>query len=481
MKKRHHVFAALAMIAIMLSVFTGCGQTWVCDNCGKSFHGTAYTGWNGDETLCEDCATEYWWPLPIENFEKGSSNPGAVSAEEEYYLENEQQYVENDREDYEQWNEAPEEVFVPDYAPGMALTMSSLSLNRSDWELASSSGYSNLVRQDQMLYFTSPYGSTYRGSLCKIPVGGSVEDVVMILPDIGIVSDSVVEMQVVGDWIYLLCNPAPSERDVPMSLYRVRTDGGVIQFLTNDILNEAFNTFIVRDDSVYYTVWQKDQVSASNYYDICEFRKLQLSENGGEGYDTLIKIEDGVDDVRIAAYNDNRALLASEEGVLVFDLETEEIIPITDALNDKAADYSNTIQFFPGADGEFLFYLKGPGTIYRCSPDNDYEPELYLELSITGNAYEGPTTSNVAEFMVLDDGRILTNCAANIREKRSLWLFENGVRTLIVEDYGANLSYPGDGYLYYSYCSDGSEYPEYDCLCRIRLDGSGWESLNYGS
>ena len=73
----------------------------------------------------------------------------------------------------------------------------------------------------------------------------------------------------------------------------------------------------------------------------------------------------------------------------------------------------------------------------------------------------------------------ITNCAGNIREKRALWLVEYGQRSMIVGDYGGNLTLLEDGYLYYTYNGNGRQSPGGDHLCRILLDGSGWESLNW--
>ena len=102
-----------------------------------------------------------------------------------------------------------------------------------------------------------------------------------------------------------------------------------------------------------------------------------------------------------------------------------------------------------------------------------------MNLSVTSRPSEGPTTSKMCQFLFLDRDRFITNCAGNIREARSLWLVDHGTRSLIVEDYGGNLSMPGDGYLYYSYQRNGKYEPAGDRLCRIRPDGTGWESLDW--
>ena len=68
MKKKLFVFALLAVM--MLGLFAGCAKQWTCDRCGKTWRGDAYYGSEYSDTLCPDCAGEYWFPLPINNYKK---------------------------------------------------------------------------------------------------------------------------------------------------------------------------------------------------------------------------------------------------------------------------------------------------------------------------------------------------------------------------------------------------------------------------
>ncbi len=64
----------LLIIAVMMCFFVACGnQKWICDECGTVFKGKAYYGWSTDETLCEDCARDYWLPFDYRNYEKKTS------------------------------------------------------------------------------------------------------------------------------------------------------------------------------------------------------------------------------------------------------------------------------------------------------------------------------------------------------------------------------------------------------------------------
>lgn len=71
MKKRFPAIITMLLVLVsLLALLSGCGQAWTCDECGKEFFGTAYYGFSGTETYCEDCAKDYWMPLPYQNYKK---------------------------------------------------------------------------------------------------------------------------------------------------------------------------------------------------------------------------------------------------------------------------------------------------------------------------------------------------------------------------------------------------------------------------
>lgn len=66
MKKR----ILMISMALAFVFLTSCGKTWTCDKCHETFKGDAYYDDDRNSTLCADCAWEYWWPLPIDNYKK---------------------------------------------------------------------------------------------------------------------------------------------------------------------------------------------------------------------------------------------------------------------------------------------------------------------------------------------------------------------------------------------------------------------------
>ncbi len=470
MKKNSRIFAAFLVCALLAGLLSGCGEKQICDSCGKSFRGKAYTDWTGEAILCRDCAADFWMSGSY-NSEKVSGIDSGSSPVPETGTALDETQQSTDGEAYQ----SQEYGFVPDYAPGRAETMSHPPATHNYWEFSLAKGYSYLLRQDQMIYFIAPSfikdsPNSFRECerLCKIPVGGGPDDIITILPDLDELDGAVREMQIVGDWIYLFCDISTS-KTASMMLCRVRTDGSVIQTLADDILNSPYNTVIVKDGAVYYISIVKEQVSASRQTEKCELKKLRLTESGAGGEEILFTTAEGVDDLHIESYNKDAAIFISKENVYMFDMEREEVYtPSAEFI--KMVEGNNT-RVFPGRGGEFLLYQNYRGMLFLCRPETQYRPEKYLEIGIALSRYSGTATSVLAEFLVLEDGSIVSNYRANVNESYGIWLLKNGERSLIVQDRAIKLSYPGDGYLYYVY----DDYT----LCRIRLDGTGWEQLDY--
>ncbi len=345
--------------------------------------------------------------------------------------------------------------------------------------VAAMNGYSYLVEQNDFYYFTAPaHNRDYSsGDLCRISVDGGDGTVILYSCAPGEFS-GLVELQVVGDWIYLLFHPridSSRKNSAGMTLKRMNPGGTELETLRSDIVSKSFNTVIIRDGYLYCTVYSQTQISASHYQDTCHLIRMDLNTRETT---TLFTQEDS-DDLRICAYHEDAAVLQGEESMLLLDLNSETVSPAPEGIASFSRGTDSAVSWMPGTDGSFWLYACGSGDLYRFLPETGYEKELYMNLSVTERQNEGPSTSSVCEFVFLDLDHFITNCAGNIREGKKLWFIEYGTRRLIVDDYGGNLSYPGDGYLYYSYRRDGKNESAGDRLCSILLDGTGWESLDW--
>ncbi len=66
MKKFWDILLILGMI---LCALCACGQTYECCDCGKNTSKSYYTfEASKEQVMCEECAREYWMPLPYQNY-----------------------------------------------------------------------------------------------------------------------------------------------------------------------------------------------------------------------------------------------------------------------------------------------------------------------------------------------------------------------------------------------------------------------------
>lgn len=68
--KRSAAAIFLLITTCIMCMFAGCASQWTCVRCGKTWRGDAYYGSEYSDTLCADCAGDYWFPLPINNYKK---------------------------------------------------------------------------------------------------------------------------------------------------------------------------------------------------------------------------------------------------------------------------------------------------------------------------------------------------------------------------------------------------------------------------
>ncbi len=344
-------------------------------------------------------------------------------------------------------------------APVNANRMSVQQRTASSGPGAATGKYSYLVRQDQTVYYTAP-----GNKLCSRSVDGT--HVSVVIDDLSSRFPNLREIQVVGDWIYLFCR----QDDHDYSLSRVRLDGSGGELLADNILlfsgylgvSKTFNTFIVKDDAVYYTVYDKKQLSASQYEDCCHVCRLDLLT----GVEEHIYTFEDMNDLRILAYTEKQALLQGNDEMLMMDLNDLDVRTAPGPINKQGTWDDAAQSWMPGPDGSFWLYLWARGELIRFRKETGCSRELYMEWSNQGYG-------SGAEFIFLDSETFIMSC------QEKIWYVDHAEKTLIVPDEGAKLSYLGDGYIYYSYGFTMFDHHNGSNYCRIRLDGSGWETLDW--
>jgi len=74
MKTKRIVMAgtSVLMVLVLAFVVTGCGVVNICDDCSKTFVGTAYYNpfQGSSSTMCKDCAIDYFGVFGIDNYKK---------------------------------------------------------------------------------------------------------------------------------------------------------------------------------------------------------------------------------------------------------------------------------------------------------------------------------------------------------------------------------------------------------------------------
>lgn len=58
------------MLAVILAfILTACGGSYTCMDCGKTTSKAYYDMMaSKEQVMCEECARQYWMPLPYENY-----------------------------------------------------------------------------------------------------------------------------------------------------------------------------------------------------------------------------------------------------------------------------------------------------------------------------------------------------------------------------------------------------------------------------
>lgn len=213
----------LLLIPLLLAVFVAVvvivsmnGKEWTCDWCGKEWNGEAYYyGENLNSTLCEECAIQYYNPLPIEDYKKEGNNLS---------------------------NDESKDDFVSDCAPedfnlngntSENFTNDALAAQQEDWiyYVNRSSIYKeNTITDERTFVYTSEFDKIQRLAIC-------------------------------GDYIYFFGGG---------HLCRVRTDGQNSRIMFDDDDGYSPAEYVIYNEKIYLP--KREKISASKYsYCIVEF------------------------------------------------------------------------------------------------------------------------------------------------------------------------------------------------------------------
>lgn len=374
-----------------------------------------------------------------------------------WWLENGICSIEDDYQSSESYVEPS--GFVPDYSSvEFANTRSVLGVPSYGIYFYS---YSPVKRQDQMLYFIGP------DAIKKIPVGGSEADIQIILDGLADKYGKVYEFQVVGDWVYFMSQyRSPNINSYAcqiMQLCRVRTDGMFCETIADNIIrpkhlnSEDFNTFVVYGDEIYYTGITETQTSATEY----DVESQLCRYNPNTGITEVLerkKVENpNSDSYVISSYNSTTMLIKNlEDGTVYLYYYDDESFTEAPA---GIAEFRN-YDFYDDGVGGYIGYRVG--TLRAFNESNGYSGEIILD-SVNPAGVAQVTKSE----MVIYGDQIFANFT-DANTSSGLQVIENGEHKKINGDFGRNLSFPGDGYLYYTYDVN---------LYRVCPDGSGWEQL----
>lgn len=330
--------------------------------------------------------------------------------------------------------------------------------------------FRSAIRQGNMIYLA------FEDRLAKMPVGGNADDVEVLLDWDFTGSNEILEIQVVGEWIYIRTDEEVGSYYYNVnSLWRLRTDGTGLERIT-DILatdDSERNTFAVIGDQLYLSCMTSERRSAKEYYFTSTLYCYQLDTGvATELYQTYSTSSSM--NLIICSYNEKSLLLMDfsqdqrNPVLLIYEYGADAPIVAPEALQAIRK------VFYDDMTGTGSYLAECDEKLYRISPENSYLPEeLPIQLFTEEEAARKTRDRLIRELLVLD-GQTLVYSYWIPGLGAGLRLYQNGTLTDINSDGAVQLDYPGDGYLYYAYYSNFHYH-----YCRVQLDGTGWEQFNW--
>ena len=60
---------AVVILLVLATILSGCGAKYTCSDCGKKVGKAYYDPFRSDTYYCEDCARDYFSPLPYSAYQ----------------------------------------------------------------------------------------------------------------------------------------------------------------------------------------------------------------------------------------------------------------------------------------------------------------------------------------------------------------------------------------------------------------------------
>ena len=339
--------------------------------------------------------------------------------------------------------------------------------------------FRSAIRQGNMIYLA------FEDRLAKMPVGGNADDVEVLLDWDFTGSNEILEIQVVGEWIYIRTDEEVGSYYYNVnSLWRIRTDGTGLERIANIMAadDRKRNTFAVIGDRLYLSCMASERRSASETCFTSTLYCYQLDTGAvTELYQTSSTEADT--NLFIFTYNEKSLILMDytqnkyRPVLLIYEYGAAAPVVAPEAVQElmiKMANLKKPRYFFYDDMTETGSYLaEYDETLYRISPEKGYLPEeLPIQLFTAEEATDFEDNRRIKELLVLDEETYVYSYWV-LGLGFGLRLYQNGTLTDINGDFGECLNYPGDGYLYYAFRDN--YYHHY----RVRLDGTGWEQLDW--
>lgn len=340
-------------------------------------------------------------------------------------------------------------------------------------------GFRSAVRQGNTIYLAS------KKRLAKMPVGGSADDVEILLDREFADGNRILEIQVVGKWIYLRTDEMTGSAFNHHSLWRVRLDGTELERVAGNLAADDVerNTFAVMGELLYLTCLKEEKRSASE----SEFTSTLVCYQPDTGETTqLYQTSSGQSNMNliISSYNEKSLLLMDfsqderHPTLLIYEYGADAPFAAPEAVQELVrAERRHYCVFYDDMTGTGSYLAENDETLYRISPENGYVPEeLPIRLFTAEEDAKAryPDYRQIDELFVLDGESFVYSYETNWKDK-GMRLYQNGELTTINGDLGTHLDYPGDGYLYYSCTAEWGWFHHY----RVHLDGTGWEQLDW--